>query len=263
MTGSARNIGRSIAVALAESGADVILHAAHPSVDLEQSVEQVRAKGRQAWCLTADFEDAAETGAFLKAVAGRPDIAVLVNNAAVRPHAALDQVKHEDWERVLRINVTVPFLIIQACAPGMRAAGWGRIVNIGGQDAHWGWGGRAHVVASKAALSGLTRCLAVELGRDGITVNQVAPGLIRTGRLATGYPDWQRVEQRLTSIMAVRSVGETDDVAAAVAFLASPEAGFITGQEIHVNGGGFPLLPNPRTWDVATDRLTERDSREG
>jgi len=248
VTGSARNIGRSIAVALARSGADVVLHASAASPELDTTAELVRAEGRMAWCLPADFGDAVATGAFIEAVTGSHDVSILVNNAAVRPQALLAEVTRQAWERVMRVNVTAAFELIQGCAPGMRRGGWGRIVNIGGQDAHWGWGGRAHVVASKSALSGLTRCLAVELGPDGITVNQVAPGLIRTARAAADYPDWQQVEQSMTSIMAVKKVGEAEDVAAMVAFLAAPTAGYITGQEIHVNGGGFPLLPNPRSW---------------
>jgi NAD(P)-dependent dehydrogenase (short-subunit alcohol dehydrogenase family) len=231
----------------------VVLHARRAGADLEATADCVRGEGRRAWCYPADLEDADGTADFARRVTEDREISILVNNAAVRPQALLEEVTAAEWQRVIRVNLTAAFELIQACAPGMRRRGWGRIINVGGQDAQWGWGGRAHVVASKSGLAGLTRCLAVELGPDGVTVNQVSPGLIRTARPTAGYPDWQLVEDRMRSVMAIKRIGEVDDVAATVAFLASPAAGYITGQEMHVNGGGFPLLPNPRGWGVGPD----------
>ena len=250
VTGAARNIGRSIAIALARSGADVVLHARSQSSDLEATEAQVRAEGRNAWSYAADFESPDALKALVNVVNDQHEISILVNNAAIRPSSRSEAITSDDWNRVLRVNLTAPFELVQAFAPRMRELSWGRIINIGGQDSYWGWGGRAHVVTSKAGLAGLTRCLAVELGKDRITVNQVVPGLIATTRDGSNYSDWQRVVKRLTAVMAIKNLGTAEDVAAAVAFLSSSTAGYITGQELHVNGGGFPLLLDPREWSA-------------
>jgi 3-oxoacyl-[acyl-carrier protein] reductase len=237
VTGGARNIGRAIACALAAGGAAVMVNALSSREDAEQTVAQIRAAGGRASLHLADITDARAVGAMVEAaVAEFGGLDVLVNNAAIRTEASLAELRLEDWRRVLSTVLDGALLCAQACLPHMIRARGGSVVNIGGMTAHKGAAGRAHVVTAKAGLAGLTRALALELAPHGITVNCVVPGTIETLRGLPGAPERPAHRQALPP--AGRR-GEPAEVAAAVRFLCGPGSRYITGQSLHVNGGGY------------------------
>jgi 3-oxoacyl-[acyl-carrier protein] reductase len=237
VTGGARNIGRAISRALAAGGAAVMVNAHSSRGDAEQTVALIRSAGGRAAFHLADVTDAGAVGAMVEAAVrefGRLDI--LVNNAAIRAETPFGELKVEDWRRVISIVLDGAFLCAQACLPHMIRARGGSVVNIGGMTAHQGAVGRAHVVAAKAGLAGMTRALALELAPHGITVNCVVPGTIETLRGLPGAPERPARRQGLPP---VGRRGEPDEIAAAVRFLCGPGSRYITGQSLHVNGGGY------------------------
>lgn len=237
VTGGARNIGRAIALALAAGGAAVMVNARSSRADAQQTVELIRAAGGRAALHLADVTDARAVGAMVVAAVaefGRLD--VLVNNAAIRAETSIAEMKHEDWQRILSVVLDGAFLCAQACLPHMARAGGGSVVNIGGMTAHKGAAGRAHVVTAKAGLAGMTRALALDFAAHRITVNCVVPGTIETLRGLPGAPERPAHRQGLPP---VGRRGEPEEVAAAVRFLCGPGARYITGQSLHVNGGGY------------------------
>ena len=237
VTGGARNIGRAIARALAAGGAAVTVNAKSSRAEAEQTAALILADGGRAMPYIADVADPAAVAAMIEATVkafGRIDL--LVNNAAIREETALGEMKLEDWRRVLAVVLDGAFLCSQACLPHMLRAGGGSIVNIGGLTAHKGAAGRAHVVTAKAGLAGMTRALALELAHHGVTVNCVAPGTIETLRGLPGAPERPAHRQDLPP---VGRRGEPDEIASAVRFLCGPGARYITGQVLHVNGGGY------------------------
>jgi len=205
--------------------------------DAEQTVASIRSEGGKAAFHFADVTDPQAVAAMVEAVVaqfGRLD--VLVNNAAIRAETPFADMKLEDWRRVISTVLDGAFLCTQACLPHLVRAGGGSVVNIGGMTAHKGAAGRAHVVAAKAGLAGMTRGLALDLAPHGITVNCVVPGTIETVRGLPGAPERPAHRQ---VIPPVGRRGEPEEVAAAVRFLCGPGARYITGQTLHVNGGGF------------------------
>jgi 3-oxoacyl-[acyl-carrier protein] reductase len=237
VTGGARNIGRAIAHALAAGGAAVMVNAMRSREEAEQTVAQIQAAGGRAAFHLADITDAHAAAAMVEAAVaqfGRLD--VLVNNAAIRAETPLGEMKYEDWRRILASVLDGAFHCTQACLPHLIRAQGGSVVNIGGMTAHKGAAGRAHVVAAKAGLAGLTRALALELAPHGITVNCVVPGTIETLRGLPGAPERPAHRQALPP---VGRRGEPGEVAAAVRFLCGPGSRYITGQSLHVNGGGY------------------------
>jgi len=237
VTGGARNIGRAISRALAAGGAAVMVNAHGSREDAEQTVALIRSAGGRAALHVADVTDAGAVGAMVAAAVrefGRLDL--LVNNAAIRAETPLAEMKLEDWRRVLSVILDGAFLCAQGCLPHLARGGGGAIVNIGGMTAHKGAAGRAHVVAAKAGLAGMTRALALDLAPHGITVNCVVPGTIETLRGLPGAPERPAHRQ---SLPPAGRRGEPEEVAAAVRFLCGPGARYITGQSLHVNGGGY------------------------
>jgi len=237
VTGGARNIGRAISRALAAGGAAVMVNAHSSREDAEQTVAMIKTAGGRAALHVADVTDAGAVGAMVEATVrefGRLDM--LVNNAAIRAEVPFAGIKLDDWRRVLSVILDGAFLCAQNCLPHMVRAGGGAIVNIGGMTAHKGAAGRAHVVTAKAGLAGMTRALALELAPHGITVNCVVPGTIETLRGLPGAPERPAHRQ---SLPPVGRRGEPEEVAAAVRFLCGPGARYITGQSLHVNGGGY------------------------
>lgn len=237
VTGSARNIGRSIALELATAGAAVIVNARH-SGPAEAVVAEIRGDGGRAELKLADVSSPNEATALIAAAVdhfGRLDI--LVNNASVRRETDFARIEYQEWREILAVTLDGAFLCTHAALPHLIASGRGAVVNIGGLSAHTGAARRAHVVAAKAGLAGLTRALAHDLAPNAITVNCVAPGVIDTVRdpgSARGTPAHHAVHTPLTGRR-----GRPDEVAAAVRFLCGPDARYITGQTIHVNGGTF------------------------
>ena len=237
VTGGARNIGRAIACSLAAGGAAVMVNARSSRAEAGETVAMIEATGGKAAMHMADVTDPAAVAAMVDATVqkfGRLDF--LVNNAAARLESPFESITLNDWRRVLSIVLDGAFLCSQACLPHLQRAGNAAIVNLGGQTGHRGASGRAHVVTAKAGLAGMTRALAHDLAPHGITVNCVVPGTIETVRGLPGAPE--RPAHRSAPPPLGRR-GEPEEVAAVVRMLCGPGARYITGQAIHVNGGGY------------------------
>ena len=236
VTGAGRNIGRAIALTLAESGAAVVVNARSNLREAEAVAGEIGRTGGKALAVTADVVDAGAVGKMIDTAAARfGRIDILVNNAAVRAEQPLETMTLADWRAVIGVILDGAFNCVKACLPHLKESGGGAIVNIGGLSAHTGAAHRPHVVTAKAGLVGFTRALAHELAPDKIRVNTVTPGLMATPRPA-GQPAPQH--HALVRSLAGRR-GEPSDIAATVRFLCGPGASFITGQNIQVNGGTF------------------------
>jgi 3-oxoacyl-[acyl-carrier protein] reductase len=234
VTGSARNIGRAIARALADAGAAVVNNAKSSTVDAEAVVREIRDAGGQAVAKIADVGQPEAAASLIDAAIvafGRLDI--LVNNAAVRREIDFERLDYQEWRSITATILDGAYLCAHAAAPHLIAAGGGSIVNIGGLSSYTGAARRAHVIAAKAGLVGLTRALAHDLAPHRITVNCVAPGLIDTERRG---PEPAHHAKHAT---LVGRRGTPEEVAAVVRFLCGPEARYITGQTLHANGGVF------------------------
>jgi 3-oxoacyl-[acyl-carrier protein] reductase len=235
VTGAGRNIGRAIALALADGGAAVALNARRSQDEIDAVAAEIESTGGKALAALADVTDAAGVARMVEAVEARLGrIDILVNNAAVRGLSSLDAIDLARWREITGVILDGAFVCSKACLKSLRAGG-GAIVNIGGLSAHTGAVGRPHVAAAKAGLVGLTRALAHDLAADGVTVNCVVPGLIDTVRGAASGPAHTG---RRESALGRR--GTPAEVAHAVRFLAGPGARYITGQTLHVSGGAFP-----------------------
>lgn len=235
VTGAGRNIGRAIVLALAAKGANVVVNVRRNKEEADAVCAEASALGVRALPVAADLASSAEIARmFAEVHEALGPVSVLVNNAAIRPHQAFLDITEEDWDLVLGVGLRAPFLASQAAARDMVALGGGRIINVSGRDGFIGRANRAHGVAAKAGIHGLTKALAVELGPMGITTNTVVPGVVETTRPAEWYPGHEYVE-RATRI-PVRRVGRSSDIARACAFLAT-DPGYINGAALHVNGG--------------------------
>jgi len=234
ITGASRGIGKACALALATAGHRVVLAAR--SVDqLEEAAAGVRERGGEAFVIGMDLaaQESIVSG-FAKAAKEFGRIDILVNNAGVTKDGLAVRMKQADWDMVLQTNLSGPFYAIQQVLPGMMRERWGRIVNISSVVGEMGNPGQANYVSSKAGLIGLTKSLAREVGSRNITVNAVAPGFIATD-MTHGLSD--ELKQKMIGETPLKRMGAPEDVASAVKFLASEEAGFITGHVLDVNGG--------------------------
>ncbi|MEK9722515.1 MAG: SDR family NAD(P)-dependent oxidoreductase [Rhodospirillaceae bacterium] len=235
ITGSGRNIGRACALALADDGFNVVVNGSSDEAACARVADEVRERGVSAEVAMGDIGKEAEArGIAQQAIAHFGAIDVLVNNAAIRPDGPFLEMSDEAWHRVIDTNFQSVFWLSRACLPGMVAKGWGRIVNFAGMNAIHGYNGRAHVSASKHASWGLTKALAMEFGPKGITANIVSPGPIEGER---SDPHAAAHIAEMVTRVPVGRLGRNDEVAAAVALLASDKGGFINGQMIQVNGG--------------------------
>ena len=237
VTGSGRNIGRATALEMARRGADVVVNARSKRQEAESVAEEARAMGVRATALLADVGEEAEVQRMVDAALselGRIDI--LVNNAGLRDSSPITDMSVEKWRQAMAVNLDGPFFCTRAVVPGMIQAGWGRIINVAGLNAFKGRADWAHVCASKMGAIGLTRSLAVELAPHGILVNHIVPGAFDT--VADGPAGSAPPPQALGNIPLGR-LGLPDEVASVCAFLASDDAGYVTGQTIHVNGGAL------------------------
>jgi NAD(P)-dependent dehydrogenase (short-subunit alcohol dehydrogenase family) len=238
VTGAARGLGRAIAVALAEAGADVALGLRDASRD-GGAVDEIHALGRRALPLQMDVTRPDEVDAGVRsAVDELGSLDLLVNNAGGGAGLVpAEEITSDDFEHVLDANLLGTFRACRAAFAPMRERGFGRIVNVSSQAAIVALPGEAAYCSAKAAVSHLTRCLAVEWGRHGINVNAVAPTFVRTPGTepALSDPEFRaEVEQR---IAALHRIGEPDEVAGAVVFLCSPAASLITGETLVIDGG--------------------------
>jgi len=237
VTGAVRRIGRAIALALADSGAAVVINARTSRDEAEAVAAEIEAQGGQALVHLADVTDEAAVQAMVDAALarfGRLDI--LVNNAADRQQAPLTAISLAEWRHITGIIMDGAFLCARACLPPMIAAGGGTIVNIGGVSAHVGAHHRAHVITAKAALVGLTKAIAVEFADRGITANCVVPGKIGGERSRTSG---ESPPMGGGAGPLVGREGTSEEVAAVVHQLCLAESRYITGQTIHVSGGMY------------------------
>ena len=234
VTGASRGIGKAIALQLARDQRHVVLvsRSEAPLNDLKAQIEMA---GGKASVKVVDVADGAALAAAIDQIAdqfGRLDI--LVNNAGVTMDGLLLRMSDADWDQVIRTNLTSAFVAIRAAARPMMKGRFGRIVNIGSTSGVVGNAGQANYAAAKAGLIGLTKTVARELGGKGITCNCICPGFIETD-MTTGLP--QQIKDGVLTLMAVKRLGTSDDIAAAVAYATSDAAGFLTGQTICVDGG--------------------------
>ncbi|MGI8990072.1 MAG: 3-oxoacyl-[acyl-carrier-protein] reductase [Bryobacteraceae bacterium] len=236
VTGASRGIGKACALALSAAGARVIV-AARRRDKLEEAAAEIRAQSREACVVEMDLSSPESIKTAFAAAAkefGRIDI--LVNNAAVTRDGIAVRMKKDDWDVVLQTNLSGAFLAIQQVLPAMMRERWGRIINISSVVGEAGNAGQANYSASKAGLIGLTKSLAQEMASRNITVNAVAPGFVDTDMTAELAPEWR---EKVLGAIPLKRFGTPADVAAAVRFLASEDASYITGHVLNVNGGMY------------------------
>ena len=235
VTGASRGIGKAIALDLAQRGADVAVNFTQSHAAAAAVAAQIEALGRRSLAVQADVSDPDAVRAMTVTVGaelGRPDI--LVNNAGITRDTLAMRMKDEDWAAVLATDLTGAFLVTRACMRGMVRNRWGRIITIGSVVGTMGNAGQVNYAAAKAGLAGMTRSLAKELGSRNITVNLVAPGFIRTD-ITAGLTQ-EQIDAVLSQVPLER-LGDPEDVAPLVGFLAGDGARYITGQVLHVDGG--------------------------
>ncbi len=235
VTGSSRGIGRSIALAMAREGADVLVNYTGREAEANLVADEIKAVGRRAVVFRADVSRPDEAGRMVAAAVesfGRLDI--LVNNAGITRDNLIPRIREEDWDAVLSVNLKGAFNCIKAAVRPMLKARWGRIINITSVVGITGNPGQANYAASKAGLIGMTKSAAREFGSRNITVNAVAPGFIVT-EMTGGLPE--ETKSRMLSEIPLGRLGTPDDIAPVVVFLAGEAAAYITGQVIMVDGG--------------------------
>ncbi|MBX6358294.1 MAG: SDR family oxidoreductase [Micromonosporaceae bacterium] len=254
VTGAGRNIGRAIARKLAGSGARLVCGYVRDPEAAKAVVAEIEAAGGTADACRLDLTDVPGIRATVRRLHERGvGVDILVNNAAIRPRTAIGDVTVEEWDEVHATNLRGAFFLAQAVLPHMLRQRWGRIVNIAGIDAYHGSVQRPHVVASKLGLVGLGRALANETARFGVTVNTVVPGVLDTHRYRHGSDDIDRVMAAALQVVPMARLGTAEDVASACVFLASEHAGYITGQELLVSGGAYPLVRQPHREEPIQD----------
>jgi 3-oxoacyl-[acyl-carrier protein] reductase len=231
VTGGSRGLGRAIALALAEAGADVAVNYRERALDADEVADRIRGLGRQAMAIQADVAVSAEVDELvdqLEQELGAPSI--LINNAGIARPQPIEEITETDFDDLIRVNLKSAFLVTQRVLPAMREAGFGRIVNISSVAAQVGGVVGPHYAASKAGMIGLTHGYANLLAKDGVTVNAIAPALIETDMVIANL-------RAKPDIIPVGRFGKPDEVASVVVMLA--ENGYITGQTVNVNGGWY------------------------
>lgn len=236
VTGGSRGIGRATSLALCRAGFEIVV--ASPEVDKNEEVaSEIRNCNGKALTVNLDvssLDSVRDCFALVLKEMGRVD--VLVNNAGITRDALAMRMKPEDWNLVLQINLTGAFYACQQVIPPMLKQRWGRIINIASVVGQSGNPGQANYVSSKAGLIGLTKCLAQEVGSRGITVNAIAPGFIETDMTQNLS---EEVKSAMLAKVPLKRAGKPEDIAAAVRFLASEDASYITGHVLNVNGGMY------------------------
>jgi 3-oxoacyl-[acyl-carrier protein] reductase len=235
ITGAGRNIGRAVALGLAQDGMNVVVNGSSDRAAAERVAEEARAAGVQALVAMGDVGDPAACARIAaEAIAAFGAVDVLVNNAALRPAKPFLDLTPEDWRRVMSVDLEAAIWLSKACLPGMVAKGWGRIVNFTGMNAIHGYAGRAPVSVAKHGLWGLTKALGKEFGPKGVTVNAISPGPIASDE---ADPEADAHRQSYVSKVPAGRMGTTTEIAAVVRMLASDGGAYVNGQMLGVNGG--------------------------
>ena len=231
VTGGSGDIGGAICARLAADGLHVIVHANSRLAEAERIAAGIRAGGGAAQAVAFDVTDPERTGEALQALVSAGPVQVLVNNAGIHDDAVMPAMKRAQWSRVIDVSLNGFFNVTQPLLLPMMATRWGRVINITSVAALTGNRGQANYAAAKAGLHGATKSLAIELASRGITVNAVAPGII-----ATAMTDGLFDKEAIARLVPMKRTGTPAEVAALVAFLASEQAGYISGQVISING---------------------------
>ncbi|MFM2149697.1 MAG: hypothetical protein RLZZ187_2003 [Pseudomonadota bacterium] len=235
ITGAGKNIGRAVALGLAEDGFDIAVNGASDRAAAESVAAEVRALGRKAVVLMGDVGTRAECARIAaEALAAFGTVDVLVNNAALRPAKPFLELTEADWRRVMGVDVEASIWLSQSLLPGMVAQGWGRIVNFTGMNAIHGYAGRAPVSVAKHGLWGLSKSLAKEFAKQGITVNAISPGPIAAD---DDVPGVANSRTGYVAKVPMGRMGLPSEIATVVRMLASVGGAYVTGQMLQVNGG--------------------------
>jgi 3-oxoacyl-[acyl-carrier protein] reductase len=238
VTGGSRGIGAAVCLGFAREGARVVVNY-HRRADLAEGVvARIEAEGGRAVAVQGDVSRAKDVDRFVEAAheAFGP-VDIMVANAAHYPRTPWYQITEEEWDRVLAVNLKGALWCAQAVYPDMKARGYGKIITVTSVTVELGWGPYVHYVTSKTGLIGFTRAIAREAGKDGIRVNCVMPGAIRTEQEVADFPDQEGLAAFLAQRQCLPRRGLPEDLVGAFVYLASPESDFVTGQVINVDGG--------------------------
>jgi 2-hydroxycyclohexanecarboxyl-CoA dehydrogenase len=236
LTGAGSGIGQATALVLARGGADVVVCDVNMA-GAEETAQEVRNLARRALALRVDvtsLDEVEQAVAQTKSELGAIDI--LLSNAGIAEQVPFTEMTEAQWDRMFNVHLNGTYNCFRAILPGMRERNWGRLISTSSMGAFTGGVRLSHYCAAKAGIAGLTIAMASELARTGITVNAVAPGVIDTPMVHESPPQWV---ERMTKTIPMRKLGKPEDIAYAVAYLASEEAGFVTGQILSPNGGSY------------------------
>jgi len=235
VTGAGRGIGKAIALELARAGADIALNYNSNDAAAAEVRDQIRGMGRKAELFKCDIADDTQVHAMGEQIKKAfPLVQIVVNNAGITKDKSFVKMTHAEWDPVIAVNLKGPVQISHMMLPQMIESGWGRIISITSVIGQMGNFGQTNYAAAKGGLIAFTKSLAREVARKGVTVNCVAPGFIRTD-MTSAVPE--KVIQSIKDMTPVGRMGEAEEIAAMVGFLAGPNASFITGQELGINGG--------------------------